>query len=334
MIVDSYDPTVTPYKYDTTKTRGDVTYPGNKRNNGNIATNVKLKTNQDAIRLENVAVYGIAAKGSGLVNLKTNNASVSGEIIDGFYRELKPVQDPSKNAGFSGLTALNTADRPSTKKGYLKTVQITCGKGNGGTNPDSSYYKFTKIHLHKDEIFKVSPFNTSGQQGGIAEVWVTGDIIIHNQGLIQVDNGANVIFYVAGNITLEEKDGNHPAVNNNALKPKVTDPVTGNLVGGNFADPSALAFYGVVVNNKKKHVKIKTDMAGVFYAPDHEFEVNMKSGAPTRQFYGALTGRKFEIKGTSQIHYDESLADVGKPFDYTLETWQEDWYDPAVRTLH
>jgi hypothetical protein len=72
-------------------------------------------------------------------------------------------------------------------------------------------------------------------------------------------------------------------------------------------------------------------MAGVVYAPDHEFEVNMKSG---RHFYGALTGRKFEIKGATQIHYDETLADQGKPVDYTLETWQEDWYDPAVRSLH
>ena len=100
--------------------------------------------------------------------------------------------------------------------------------------------------------------------------------------------------------------------------------------GNNYSttDPNAVQIYGVVPTKDKKHVKIKTDMSGVIYAPDHEFEINMKTG---RHFYGSVTGKKFKVSGNTQIHYDESLADRGKPFDYTLETWQEDWFDPNVR---
>ena len=336
MVVDSYDPNQVPYKYDYGKTRGDLTQPGNKRYNGNLATNAKKKDTQDVIRLENVNIYGLAAKGSGLVNIKTSNSSVSGEIIDGFYKSM-PMRDPTKILGFTAPETSPSgamADRPGTHK-YAKVVPITCGMGNPGNGQSNTkYYKFSKIHLHKDEILKVSPFNTNGQEGGYAEVWVTGDLIIHNQGLIQVDNGANLILYVGGNITLQEKDASHPAVDNNALKAKVKD-ASGNLIGssGIFADPAAFQIYGAVQSHKKKHVKIKTNMAGVVYAPDHEFEVNLKSGS-NRAIYGALTGRKFKITGSTQVHYDETLSDAGKPVDYTLETWQEDWYDPAVRTLH
>jgi len=329
MVVDSYDPTQFPYKYDYGKARGDTSQPGNKRSNGNIATNAKKDDNTDVIRVENGSVYGDAALGNGAVNIHSPGASISGEVIDGFYRELKPVQDPSKNSGFTGLSASNNANRPSHTKGLPTTVVVTAGKGMGSSgSPETAYYKFSKIHLHTGEIFKVSPFNTSGQQGGYAEVWVTGDIVIHNGGLIQVDPGAHVTFYVAGNITLQEKDASHPAVDNNALIAKNSDNT-----GGIFPDSAALQFYGVSANNKKKDVKIKTNMNGVVYAPNNDFEVNLKSGS-NRAVYGALTGRKFEVKGSSQIHYDESLADAGKPFDYTLETWQEDWYDPNVRTAH
>lgn len=325
MIVDSYDPTVAPYKYDYGKARGDVTQPGNKRNNGNLATNAKKKDNGDVVRLENVGVYGLIAKGQGNVNIKTPGATVSGEIIDGFYRSLEDVQNPSTISSFNGLSASNIADRPSKTKGYSKTIQVFAGKGNGTNGPETTYYKFNKIHLHKDEIFKVSPYNASGQKGGNVEVWVTGDIVIHNQGLIQVDDGANVVFYVGGNITLQEKDANHPAIDNNSLKAKNAD-----TTGGIFANPAAIQFYGAATNKKKKNVKIKSNLAAMFYAPNSDFDVNLKSGS-NRAIYGALVGRKFKIGGSTQVHYDESTSDYGKPFDYTLVSWQEDWYDPLVR---
>lgn len=332
MIVDSYDVTQFPYKYDSTKAFGDVSQPGNKRTNGNICTNAKKNDNTDVIRLENVKVYGIAAKGNGVVNIHSPNASVSGEIIDGFYRELKPVADPSTIAGFSGLTASTIADRPTTHH-LTGTVTVAAGKGaTGNAGPLTSYYKFSKIHLHTGEKLEITA-GTAGvnNQNGVAEIWVTGDIIIHNGGLIQVDNGARAIFYCARNITLQEKDGGHPAVDNNAMMNK-NGLTYSNAT--NMPDPSALQFYGVVPDHHGKHVKIKSDMAGVIYAPDHDFEVNLKAPNPVRGVYGALTGRKFQIKGSSQVHYDEALGDVGKPFDYTLESWQEDWFDPQVRTLH
>lgn len=325
MIVDSYDPTVTPYKYDTGKARGDATQPGNKRSNGNIATNAKKKHDtDDVIRLENVGVWGLAAKGKGAVNIKAPNATVSGEIIDGFYKSLRQY-DPSKFAGFSGLTALTTADRP--KSPNPKTVVVQCGKGATASKAaETLYYKYKKIHLHSGEILQIKKGSTpyDNVSWGTAEVWVTEDIVIHNGGLIQVDDGARVVIHFARNLTLQEKDAGHPAIDNktqvktfNASSPSST-----------FADPGALQFFGAVPDHHKKSVKIKTNMAGVIYAPDHNFEVNMKSG---RHLYGALTGRKFEVKGGSQIHYDESLSDAGKPIDYTIATWQEDWYDPLVR---
>jgi hypothetical protein len=328
MIVDSYDPTITPYKYDLGKARGDATQPGNKRSNGNIATNAKKKNNGEVIRLENVQVWGLAAKGAGVVNIKTANASVSGEIIDGFYRELKPVQDPSKIAGFSGLTASTAADRPGNHS-LPKTVTVTCGNGASSANPaQTNYYKFKKVHLHTGEILSIKKGSTpyDNVSWGSVEIWITDDVVIHNGGLITIEDGAQATIYFGRNLTLQEKDSGHPAITNN------TQLKTYSLTNTNstFDNVSALQFYGSVPDHKKKHVKIKTNMSGVVYAPDHDFEVNLKSG---RHLYGALTGRKFTIKSGTQVHYDETLSDLGKPIDYTLETWQEDWYDPAVRTV-
>ncbi|HJT80409.1 MAG TPA: hypothetical protein VJ719_04350 [Chthoniobacterales bacterium] len=305
MIVDSYDPTVTPYKYDASKAFGDVSNPGAHRQNGNIATNAKKKNNGDVVRLENVKVYGLVAKGEGVVNIKTANASVSGEIIDGFYRELKPVQSPRNNTSFSTPTSLSL-NRP---KG---TVNVNAGSAAGS----SLYYKTDKIHLHDKDVLKIKK---NGSGGGTAEIWVTGDVVIHNGGRIEVENGANVVFYFEKNLTLQEKDANKPAVKNEAV-----------YATGGFTDPTAVQFYGVVPDRKKKQVKVKTNFSGLIYAPDHEFEeIKLKSG---RHIYGSLAGRKFKIEGNTQIHYDESLQDFGKPFDYTLESWQEDWFDPNVRT--
>jgi len=312
MIVDSYEPNLMPHKYDASKAFNDVNNPGAHRMNGTIATNQKKKDgNQDVIRVENANIYGNAAKGAGVVNIKGANAKVWGSIIDGFYRELKPVQSPRQSGTFSGASTL-LVNRPKA------TINVMAG----GTPGSSLYYKTDKIHLHDKDIINVKK---NGSGGGTAEIWVTGDFIVHNGGRIQVEDGANLIIYAEKNITLQEKDKDHPAIDNNALARYVD---SGN--GNNYSttDPNAVQIYGVVPTKDKKHVKIKTNMSGVIYAPDHEFEINLKTD---RNFYGSVTGKKFKVTGGTKIHYDESLADRGKPFDYTLETWQEDWFDPNVR---
>ena len=311
MIVDSYEPNLKPHKYDASKPFNDATYPGARRMEGTIATNQKKKDgNHDVIRLENVNVYGNAAKGAGVVNIKNANAKVWGTVIDGFYQELKPVQSPRNNPSFAAPDTSLIVNRPK------KTVNIQAG----GTPGSSVYYKVDKIHLHDKDILKIKK---NGSGGGTAEIWVTGDFVIHNGGRIEVEDGANVIIYAEKNITLQEKDANKPAIDNQALARYVDGGTTYTTT-----DPAAVQIYGVTPDNKKKKIKIKTNMSGIVYAPDHEFEVKLKSG---RHIYGALTGRKFKVEGNTQIHYDESMADRGKPYDYTLETWQEDWFDPNVR---
>jgi hypothetical protein len=313
MIVDSFDPAVAPVQASP--------YVPTRRLYGTIATNGKKN---DIIRLENVTVYGNAAKGGGNVNIKPN-ASVTGEIIDGFYRELKAVRSPRNNPSFSPIkTSPTTADRQNR--------DIDAGRGPdpsaGRPNPETFYYKLDKIHLHDGDTLKIKK---NEKDGGIAEIWVTGDIVVHKGGKIEVEKGAKAIFYCEKNVTLEEKDYGKTAVKNDAV---TTRTLNGQSV--QVPDADALHFYGVTPDKKKKKFKIKTNMVGVVYAPDHEFEVKLKaggvpSGKPPRAIYGSLTGRKFKIEGATQVHYDESLADKGKPFDYTLESWQEDWFDPAVR---
>ena len=312
MIVDSYDPSVTPFKYDGSKTPGTI---ASRMTNGNICTNARKKDNTDVIRLENVKVWGIAAKGAGVVNIKVSNAAVSGEIIDGFYRELKPVQSPRNNPAFipEASLPLDALDRP----GHVTNISA------GGSPGAIRYYKVKKIHLHRDDKVVIKK---NGSGGGTAAIWCTGDVIVHNEGQIQVEDGANVIIYAEKNVTLQEKDASHPAVDNDALRPAPNPTPSGWTA---YTDPSAFQVYGVVPDRHKKHFKIKTNLSGVIYAPDHEFEeIKLKSG---RHIYGALTGRKFKIGGNTQVHHDETLSDIGKPFDYTLESWQEDWFDPKVR---
>ncbi len=89
MRVDSYDPSRKPsHTWGNSKT--DY-LPDAVLQNGSIATNGKKN---DIIRLEKVAILGNIAKGGGTVNIKSPGAIVTGEIIDGFYRELKPVPYP------------------------------------------------------------------------------------------------------------------------------------------------------------------------------------------------------------------------------------------------
>ena len=298
MIVDGYNSQVSPYSYSA----ASRTY------NGNIVTNAKKKPDEDVIRLENVKVYGLAAKGSGRVNIHNSDASLSGEIIDGFYREMKSVQSPRN------MTAFSTPESSPTGNSLNRPAKATYNIMAGTPGGTPKYYKFDKIHLHDGEIMKIKK---NGTDGGIAEIWVTGDIVIHNGGRIEVEDGANVVFYFEKNLTLQEKDASKPALKNLSVYPT-----------GTAINPGAAQFYGVVPNKDKKKVKIKSNVAAVIYAPDHEFEVNLKSA---RHFYGSLAGRKFKVKGQSQIHFDEAVSDIGKPYDYTIESWQEDWFDPNVR---
>lgn len=311
MLIDSYEPYLFPHKYDATKAFNDPANPGARRMEGTIATNQKKKDNTDVIRLENVNVYGNAAKGAGVVNIKNNNAKVWGTVIDGFYQALNPVKSPRNTGTFSTATTLSL-NRP---KG---TINVNAG----GTPGSVIYYKTDKIHLHDKDILKIKK---NGSGGGTAEIWVTGDMVIHNGGRIEVEDGANVVIYAEKNITLQEKDANKPAILNEALD-RYVDSGNGNTY--TTKGTSAVQIYGVVPDRKKKTVKVKGNFIGMIHAPDHEFEVNLKSG---RHVYGAFTGKKFKVSGSTQIHYDESLADRGKPYDYTLKTWQEDWFDPNVR---
>jgi hypothetical protein len=281
-------------------------------------------------------VYGMAAKGGGSINMK-GLSSISGEIIDGFYRELKPVPYPGtrQNPAFVPQTTasspkappLDGADRPSKKKDYPKTVTITAGKGPENANGNKAqtlYYKLNNIHLHKDEVLKVVK---NGNDGGIAEIWVTGDVVIHKGGRIEVEKGARAIFLCEKNVNLEEQDKDKPAVVNKAEKIAVASLTV--------PDPEGLQFYGVTpaTRTKARKFKIKTNMIGVVYAPDHTIEVNLKKDA-ARAVWGSLVGRNIKMQGATQVHYDETLAAVGKPFDYTLDSWQEDWFDPAIRPIN
>ncbi len=330
MKVDSYDPSILPVKaWGNSKTD----YLPVQYTNGAIATNGKK---DDIIRLEKVAVLGNVAKGGGRVNIRTENAKVSGETIDGFYRELKSV--PYPGTGFvptPGGPTGKAADRPSGSSTEPKTVVLTAGEPSTPSNPNpaSTFYKLEKIHLHDGEKILIKKKSTpgSGERKGTAEIWVTGDIVLHNGGRIELEEDVNAIFYCEKNVTLQEKDEGRPATLNNSTK--LVDSTSEANKKYKVPDPASLQFYGVLPRNQrpsKKTFKIKSNLIGLVYAPDHEFEIKLKRGGD-RAIWGSLAGRKFKIEGGTRIHYDETLADYGKPFDYTLESWQEDWFDPAVR---
>ncbi len=330
MRVDSYDPSIKPVKaWGNWKTD----YMPVQNSNGGIATNGKKK---DIIRLEKVAVLGNVGKGGGLVNIKTPGAMISGETIDGFYRELKPIPYPGTAfvPTVGGPTG-KAADRPNGSSSYPKTVVLTAGRpsSNGEPNPPSNFYKLDKIHLHDGEKLLIKKQSSPGanERKGTAEIWVTGDIVLHKGGRIELEDNVNAIFYCEKNVTLEEKDEGKPAVQNESTK--IVDST--NEVNKKYTvpDPASLQIYGVLPKNqkpKKKKFKIKGNLIGLVYAPDNEFEIKLKKGGD-RAIWGSLVGRKFKIEAGTRIHYDETLAEYGKPFDYTLETWQEDWFDPAVR---
>lgn len=330
MRVDSYDPTLKPVR---TWGNWKTDYIPVQNSNGAIATNGKK---DDIIRLEKVAVLGNVAKGGGLVNIKTPGAMVTGETIDKFYRELKSIPYPGTAfVPTPGGPTGKAADRPNGSSLFPKTVVLTAGSPSNSSNPNppSTFYKLDKIHLHDGEKILIKKQSSPGvnERKGTAEIWVTGDMVLHKGGRIEVENGANAIFYCEKNVTLEEKDEGKPAILNDSTK--IVDSTNEVSKKYTVPDPASLQFYGVLPKDqkpKKKKFKIKGNLIGLVYAPDHEFEIKLKKGGD-RAIWGSLAGRKFKIEAGTRIHYDETLSEYGKPFDYTLESWQEDWFDPAVR---
>ena len=198
MLIDSYDP-VDPYLQKSP-------YNPARKTNATVATNGKKN---DIVRLENVIVNGNIAKGGGYVDMKST-ATHNGIVIDGFYRALDQVSNPAP-AAVPGPSVVpsNRTDRDS--------IDLDAGSGKDSGRPiaATAYYKVGKIHLHSGDVLRIK--KKSGV-GGIAVIWVTGDMVIHNGGKIEIDQDVRAIFYVEKNVTLQEKDYNRPAVENKATK--------------------------------------------------------------------------------------------------------------------
>jgi hypothetical protein len=129
------------------------------------------------------------------------------------------------------------------------------------------------------------------------EVWVDGDIT----GSITVEKGVQATIFVGGNMNL----------NASALSNPSDD--AGNLQIYGLQPTSSGSTRSISLN-------MDTDLYAAIYAPSHKFVASSNG-----DLFGSVTASTIQLKGSNQVHYDESLAHRGTVVvDYRLASWIED----------
>lgn len=319
------------------------------RDVGNVAANginSKNKPIKDAIRLESTVIWGdVYAGDAKQVNIKPvptllTNVIKGGDIISDFYMKLDPVAPASTNAAWLvGTTTLN-----------VKPGSLTSGTPlviNASSDPNApAQYKFTELHLHSTDAIIIKPATDAGGvvlANSYVNIWVANSLKIHKGGKIMLGNGVIANIWVDKCIHLESAsklggityanyslDGAGRIQADSSGKPKYTELQVAAAESGQKANASQLMIYGALAKKQRSHAKLSAELLGNIYAPNHDFNVKFKDGT-YKNIYGSLIGRKFNIQGTTQVHYDENMSGKGIATDYQIASVVEDWYDRSAK---
>lgn len=250
VLVDSYNSDLGGYSTATNRNAG-----------GNIAT---AGSGPGVIDLQNSRISGtaqtgpqgtvITGPGGCLGDLAWNTSGQNG------------VQPGSTNNNFNA--AFYTNKPPSGP--FLTPTVVSSGVSNI-TQLGTDYYQMPSLNLSKD----THPLVVNGK----ATLWVTGNLTVSGNGIIQLLPGASLTLYVGGVVSL----GGEGVANGSGLPSQFT------IVG--LASCTNVTYGGKAV------------FIGGINAP--QADVTM---AGTSTLFGAVIAKSFTSVGVSSVHYDEAMA--------------------------
>ena len=113
----------------------------------------------------------------------------------------------------------------------------------------------------------------------------------------------------------------------------VTQPDAGKMPKDEYVDPLGNAATYTPYKASGNIVFVENDFTGAIYAPDHNIVFsNSADGRGKRKkrkqtgadFYGSYVGRTINNKKGINVHFDESLNDIGPARDWGYVSWFED----------
>ena len=288
ILVDSYDSRST-----TTSTNGAYD-PAKATKQAYVVTNDMPQPNSSpgVINLSptGAKIYGSIATNDTAVQGNTTN--VSGTITQDFYQPLPNPPDPQVVSSTWSNFALSSFENKSTP-----TM-------NTGTATAPTRYKIYDTGNKNSTDLSLSgsddlTFDTTG--GGYVEIWVPGALSLTGQAAITIPSGVHATFYVDGNVSIGGQ-----GIENTSLIP-------GNLTLYGNHDPTVSQTMTVAGNGV---------FAGVIYAPSAA--VQAKGSGNNGDIYGSIVANTIFFNGTTSLHYDTALGDLGAVIDYRIISWYED----------
>jgi hypothetical protein len=197
--------------------------------------------------------------------------------------------------------------------------EMTIGGGStvpAGTKANPARYKSPSLNITGgDLVFAVNPVAAAAGQESYVELWVTGGMKTAGTASIVLQKytnptnptgykpGVYVKIFVEGDIYI----GGGGAWN--ALSQPARLEVNGVKYTGTGQQPAVtIAGNGIIVAS--------------IYAPDSPVE--FKATGSGGQMWGSIFGKTIIMGGSTHIHYDRALADVGKITTFRVKSWFED----------
>ncbi len=271
---------------DPLKSTNGLYDPSKSGAEGDIATNSTL------IDAGNAYIFGDAFTNGGQV---VDGAHILGEIDNEYFLEVASVSVPDWPAlpAAGGYAASSMGGGNTVVAGSQSNPKRYKLSGNGALNISSG-----------DLVFAPDPIEKAAGRESYVEIWVPGDMKTAGTGGIALQPGVNVAIYVEGSISIS---GNG---NWNANSQPGRLQVNGVKFTGTGQPPTVtISGNGIIV--------------AAIYAPDHPTE--FKATGSGGQMWGSVFSQSVIMGGSTHIHYDRALADIGRITDFRVKSWFEDW---------
>lgn len=248
--------------------------------NDSVVLNMGCVVNGDAF-VATGAVLDDAIKGAG---------TVTGDKYTSAPELLPPVTapalDPKPAIDVTGQTIQLTSDDSGTyPEIYLRQLVVTEGKG-------------------KKEVTTNTP----------SIIEVSGDVVLHLTGDIQLDNSCEIIVKEGGSLKIYT-DGNIHSRNGSSISTE--NPPE---------EATSIQIYATGEDKQFIDIKAKSEFTGTIYAPDDDVVLYAKGDA-----YGSIIASSFNYMAGGNFYFDEALRDDVDIDDDAVIFVINRWYESAPK---
>lgn len=289
VVIDSYDSRST-----ATSTNG-IYDAAKATKSANVVTNDALTSNgtPGVINLSSTGAYVNGNIATNDTPVAGSTDHVSGTVTQDFYQNLPNPPDPTQ-MGVTWTRYQPTSAPMLNAKGNLYVAT--------GTQQSPTRYKIDDARSGGDlSLQSSSQLDVDTTGGGWVEIWIPGSLDVQGNAQINVPAGAHVTFYV---------DGNASIAGNGVLN---TSQIPGDVTFYGNPDPSTSQTIDIAGNGV---------FAGILYAPNSS--VSARGSGNRGDIFGAIIANTIFFNGTTSLHYDQALGDLGAVIDYRISSWYED----------